>query len=1095
MKSLDRGERAFFDEKAFDGDQLHALQPTGLAVTARSGPASIIPDPGPAPTVDEVEFGVSLFEGVTIQGADEIVFGRNVTQYYFVERDGVDFTNNGVIWLEDDPYNPAVSNVIEQRIALGNLTRSSDLTVTNNGLMYVWAQGFADIILQNDFDPMSVTNTGTMIAVSEGIEAVAVQSQGPVFVDNSGVIAAQTLGTFGVIQNEGNAAAILGGSGFVYNQVINRASGQILAEAPNIAIGIQLAGASQSGQAGSSPDTPLLINDGLIQAHGTAAGAEEIGVTITGGGTVDSILVNNGTIRAATAVTATSQVRLENGADGEIFGAVTFGDRDDTIVNNGAITGNVTLGAGNDTVTNAGTLTGNISTGAGTDSITNTQQGRLLGQVLFGDGTNTLINEVGGYIGAGAGQNPTTFAAIIGSAGNDTVIDAGTIAGTIDLGAGNDTLISRAAGSTYTSGSAPAMLGAGNDLLRYEGATAPFFAQGNGGAGTDTFEFAATTNQVFGTQLVGFEVLSLLAAGNYSEFSGYTSIRGGPLSLGSYNITDSINPLANVALGGGSWIFQSSSIGRATGSAGSDFLTIGQDTEVGGPIALNGGNDGLAFEFNTTAAGLGISIDGGAGSGDTLSYNIFDPSQQITDSLSLVTGFEVLRISNLQSEGIATIHLSDITGFTDVYASDRVDLTFRTGNLSQAFVGGAVGGAITIPTGMEIGSYAYGALGWPIDTGLTTPNFQNSTFISNAGSIIGDVAFFDGDDTYMGIEGVVGGTVYGNAGNDTLFGGRERDILDGGAGADLLAGGESGDRLIGGAGDDEINGGSNIDTAVVSGTRAQYTITQTSLGVFEVSGPDGTDTLTAVEFLEFDNETLRLLPGTGVSVNFETADPSVYQDAMNAILDFDGNSLGGNGSWLRIGSADVNGDGDIDQILVNDAIGRFATVGTAPDGLVYFNDNGWAGETRVAGIYIDPLVALGVVEQGSDNDSQRRFQNDLEIENINRVLGADDYDGDGLQEVYFGLTDGTAYLRAIMEADGNIRYANYQSEQEVIDYLNANGFGEETYGDWFPQDPGPSGGPRAPSTASDALPGDLATPFTSSEFGWHPASHEYEFFG
>jgi hypothetical protein len=219
--------------------------------------------------------------------------------------------------------------------------------------------------------------------------------------------------------------------------------------------------------------------------------------------------------------------------------------------------------------------------------------------------------------------------------------------------------------------------------------------------------------------------------------------------------------------------------------------------------------------------------------------------------------------------------------------------------------------------------------------------------------------------------------------------------------------------------------------------------------VFRVVGADGTDTLTAIEFLQFDDQTLRLRPGTGVSVNFNTADRTVYQSAMNNIRDFDGNALGGNGGWLRIGEADVNGDGDIDQILVNRNIGRFATVGTAPDGLVYFNDHGWAGETRVAGIYIDPLVEAGIVQAGSPNDSQRRFQNDLEIENINRVLGANDYNRDGIQEVYFALTDGTAFLRALMHADGNIRYANYQSQQEVIDYLTANGFGQETWGTWF----------------------------------------------
>ncbi|MEY4837039.1 MAG: hypothetical protein RLZZ475_898 [Pseudomonadota bacterium] len=308
---------------------------------------------------------------------------------------------------------------------------------------------------------------------------------------------------------------------------------------------------------------------------------------------------------------------------------------------------------------------------------------------------------------------------------------------------------------------------------------------------------------------------------------------------------------------------------------------------------------------------------------------------------------------------------------------------------------------------------------------------RSPTSVVNNGLLVGNVVFLDTNDTYDGTRGEIRGTVFGFGGNDTFTGGREAD------------------RFNGGLGNDVINGDSNVDTAIVRGTRSQYTITQTSTGVFQVVGPDGTDTLTAIEFLQFDDQTLRLRPGTGVTVNFNTPDRTVYQSAMNAIRDFDGNALGGNGGWLRIGQADVNGDGDVDQILVNREIGRFATVGTAPDGLVYFADHGWAGETRVAGIYIDPLVEAGIVQAGSDQDSQRRFQNDLRIENINRVLGANDYNRDGIHEVYFALTDGTAYLRALMHADGNIRYANYQSQQEVIDYLTANGFGPETYAGWF----------------------------------------------
>ena len=38
--------------------------------------------------------------------------------------------------------------------------------------------------------------------------------------------------------------------------------------------------------------------------------------------------------------------------------------------------------------------------------------------------------------------------------------------------------------------------------------------------------------------------------------------------------------------------------------------------------------------------------------------------------------------------------------------------------------------------------------------------------------------------------------------------------------------------------------------------------------------------------------------------------------------------------------------------------------------------------------------------------------------------------------------DGTAYLRALMHDDGNIRYANYQNESQMNEYLTAQGHAE-----------------------------------------------------
>ena len=36
--------------------------------------------------------------------------------------------------------------------------------------------------------------------------------------------------------------------------------------------------------------------------------------------------------------------------------------------------------------------------------------------------------------------------------------------------------------------------------------------------------------------------------------------------------------------------------------------------------------------------------------------------------------------------------------------------------------------------------------------------------------------------------------------------------------------------------------------------------------------------------------------------------------------------------------------------------------------------------------------------------------------------------------------DDTAYLRALMHADGNNRYANYQSESQMSEYLTSSGY-------------------------------------------------------
>jgi hypothetical protein len=312
----------------------------------------------------------------------------------------------------------------------------------------------------------------------------------------------------------------------------------------------------------------------------------------------------------------------------------------------------------------------------------------------------------------------------------------------------------------------------------------------------------------------------------------------------------------------------------------------------------------------------------------------------------------------------------------------------------------------------------------------------------------------------------------GGLGNDILVGNDDGDYLSGGLGGDSLKGGAGLDTLAGGTGLDTLDGGGNIDTALFTGTRALYSVIQTSTGRFTISGVDGTDMLANVEYARFDDQTLRLLPGEGVLVDFN-ASPASY---MGAIRDFDGNDLTGQGTrmidpnsgqlvsggawdghsgWTLSGVADVSGSGNSAHVYFNTLIGRWAEVATESDGKTYFDNHGWAGDTRIVGIYIDPLVQNGTVAAGSDTDSQRRFQNDLFIGNIKSVLATADYDHDGYQEVYFSLTDGTAYLHALMWTDGNIQYANYQSEQQVKDYLSASGHDASAWAGWFPDSEAP----------------------------------------
>ena len=217
-------------------------------------------------------------------------------------------------------------------------------------------------------------------------------------------------------------------------------------------------------------------------------------------------------------------------------------------------------------------------------------------------------------------------------------------------------------------------------------------------------------------------------------------------------------------------------------------------------------------------------------------------------------------------------------------------------------------------------------------------------------------------------------------------------------------------------------------------------------------------------------------PKTGNIIGYQSG--KLY--SLPYLCDFQGLLQAGFDNEEAIGSykfhkeLDINGDGVEETIFTNRISGRWASASVDPiTGDIDFTKYGSDGVTRIVGLYDDPLVqdfgsSNFYLEDGvtlspvsseddpnryvdlnnnnifDDNEdrlklnSQIRLSNDLAIDNLIPKKAAD-FDDDGFQEIYWKTSDDTAYLRAVMHADGNIQYANYQSEDQMKDYLTMNG--------------------------------------------------------
>jgi hypothetical protein len=165
------------------------------------------------------------------------------------------------------------------------------------------------------------------------------------------------------------------------------------------------------------------------------------------------------------------------------------------------------------------------------------------------------------------------------------------------------------------------------------------------------------------------------------------------------------------------------------------------------------------------------------------------------------------------------------------------------GNNSAAVVNGSITNPELSITGLDLSSGSglldriYGETNAMASAWMHGANGPNPTEIETVKALLGEYA--------QNFRGSAGGDTY----TGTVFG----DTIAGNGGLDALAGG---------GGNDDIDGGDGIDTAVFSGDRSDYTVTDNGNGIWTVTdnrnsgSSDGVDTVENIEKLQFADQVM-----------------------------------------------------------------------------------------------------------------------------------------------------------------------------------------------------------------------------------------------
>lgn len=561
----------------------------------------------------------------------------------------------------------------------------------------------------------TLTNTGAIAATT----GIAVDVQGALAaLNNTGTITATT-GTALNIAATGNLAANID-SGALTSANVTTGTFVIGADLGGLSIDSGTITNSAANNAAVAIDVNAAQTAAIVIGAGTAVRADGAGAADSGLGIAVDFAGNAGTL-------------INN--SNMVFGQITGAAGSQIVINNAALTSAISLGAGDDTLTNSatGTITAAINLGDGANLLTNLAGGVITGNITGGANIDTLTS-AGSIIGNAdllAGANTATISGSFAGALNAT---GGSIALTVNTGAGNDS-ISHAAGALTGN----INLGDGDNSFTQTGGS----LTGNltGGLGNDIF---ANSGTITGNIILG------------DGTNSYTQTTAGALTIG--NITggagiDTLNlggvTTGKVDLGGGANIF------NLTGST----FTGSVSSSGGGSTAISIAANGV---FNVNAAsdtGTGaLNVAAGAGA---LPAGILNVQASLTSSGALTNAGQVqiglgatLSVGTMAPGGAYVFDISSPASAATSFGK----LVVTGGNVN--FTGATVTANIFANSFLANGAELLIATGFGTDAGGVAGT-SGITVLDN--SFLYNFTMIDGTATALGTDD--GGDVYLRVGN------------------------------------------------------------------------------------------------------------------------------------------------------------------------------------------------------------------------------------------------------------------------------------------------------------------------------------------